>query len=165
MKYPTCILKGDYAKGRCVSIATSGKNMIQDTGAKMIHLGKHTKSEIISKTIVNEGGEANYRGLVKITKSATDAYAQVTCDSLILDNFSRSDTIPTEIIENNTSFIKHEAKVTDIDKEKKFFLNSRGVDDKQARLLSTLGFIKPFSDELPLEYSVEFNRLLKVLIK
>jgi Fe-S cluster assembly protein SufB len=164
MKYPATILAGEGASAKCISIAIAHKGVIQDTGAKMIHLAPNTKSQIISKSIAHSGGNASYRGLVNITKQATNSYAEVTCDTLILDNLSKSDTVPTEIINNSSSFLKHEAKVTDIDKEKLFYLNSRNIDVKKAKHLLALGFIQPFSDELPLEYAVELNRLLKLEI-
>jgi len=162
MKYPACILAGEYATGRCISIAVAHHDVIQDAGAKMIHLAPHTKSQIISKSIAHSGGTANYRGLVKIAKNATDSYAEVTCDTLILDNQSSSDTIPTEIISNSSSFIKHEAKVTDLDQEQMFYLNTRGIDKNKAKHLLVLGFIEPFTAELSMEYAVELNRLLKI---
>jgi Fe-S cluster assembly protein SufB len=164
MKYPCSILKGDYAKAKCISIAACSSGMKQDTGAKMIHLGKNTRSSIISKTIASMDGVANYRGLVKITKSANDSYAEVECDTLLLNEYSSSDTIPTEIIENDSSFIKHEAKITNIDREIMFYLSSKGIDKKKAKQMYSLGFFKPFADTLPLEYAVELNRLLKELI-
>jgi Fe-S cluster assembly protein SufB len=164
MKYPATILLGDDSSAKCVSIACSNNKVFQDTGAKMIHIGKNTRSQIISKSIASNGGTSNYRGLVKICKSASNSYSEVTCDSLLMDNKSTTDTIPTEIVENNTSFLKHEAKVTDIDKEKMFYLNSKGINEKQARHLLVMGFIAPFVSELPLEYAVELNRLVKELI-
>ncbi len=162
MKYPCCILKGDNAVGKCISVAISHKNMTQDTGAKMIHLGKNTRSQIISKSIAHNGGDASYRGLVDIGKNATNAIADVVCDTLILDSKSKSDTYPTERIKNKTAILNHEAKISDLDKEKLFYLQSRGIDINNAKQLLVLGFIKPFSDELPLEYVVELNRLLKL---
>lgn len=165
MKYPATILKGDYSVGKCISIAISHKGVIQDAGAKMIHIGKHTKSQIISKSIAHNGGNATYRGLVFISKNATESIADVTCDTLILDKKSKSDTFPTEKILNNNSILKHEAKVTDIDKQKLFYLESKGIEPTVAKQLVVLGFIQDFSKELPLEYSVELNRLLKMEIK
>jgi Fe-S cluster assembly protein SufB len=162
MKYPATILKGDHASGKCISIATAHKGVIQDAGAKMIHIGKNTRSQIISKSIAHSGGNATYRGLVNITKTATNSYAEIQCDTLILDDISKSDTVPTEIISNSSSFLKHEAKVTDIDKEKQFYLNARGIDKKQAKHLLVVGFVEPFAEELPMEYAVELNRLLKI---
>ena len=165
MKYPAAILKGDNSKAKCISIAVSHENIIQDAGAKMIHIGKNTKSQIISKSIAHNGGNATYRGLVHITKTATNAISDVVCDTLILDKKSKSDTFPTEKIFNNTSTIKHEAKVTDIDQQKLFYLQSKGIDLTTAKQLLVLGFIKDFTNELPIEYSVELNRLLKMDIK
>ena len=165
MKYPAAILKGDNSKAKCISIAVSHENIIQDAGAKMIHIGKNTKSQIISKSIAHNGGNATYRGLVHIAKTATIAISDVVCDTLILDKKSKSDTFPTEKIFNNTSTIKHEAKVTDIDQQKLFYLQSKGIDLTTAKQLLVLGFIKDFTNELPIEYSVELNRLLKMDIK
>lgn len=165
MKYPAAILKGDNAKAKCISIAVSHKGVIQDAGAKMIHIGKNTKSQIISKSIAHDGGNATYRGLVHIAESADNAVSDVVCDTLILDKYSKSDTFPTEKMFNNTSTIKHEAKVTDIDQQKLFYLQSRGIDLTTSKQLLVLGFIKDFTDELPLEYTVELNRLLKMDIK
>lgn len=165
MKYPASILKGDNSKAKCVSIAVSHKGVIQDAGAKMIHIGKNTKSQIISKSIAHNGGNATYRGLVYIAKSANNATSDVVCDTLILDKVSKSDTFPTEKIFNNTSTIKHEAKVSDVDQQKLFYLQSKGIDLTAAKQLLVLGFIKDFTDELPLEYVVELNRLLKMDIK
>lgn len=161
MKYPASYLVGKNASSKCISIAVSHKGVIQDTGAKMIHLAPNTKSLIISKSIAHSGGESNYRGLVNITKNAPYSMATVTCDTLILDSMSKSDTIPTEIIANKTSFLKHEAKVTDLDKEKMFYLNSRGINKEDAKHLLVLGFMEEFINELPMEYAVELNRLLK----
>ncbi|MDR0985725.1 MAG: Fe-S cluster assembly protein SufB [Mycoplasmataceae bacterium] len=162
MKYPCTLLKGDNSSSKCISIATAHKDVIQDAGAKMIHIGKNTRSQIISKSIAHSGGNATYRGLVNITKSATNSFSDVQCDTLILDKYSKSDTIPTEIINNQSSHLKHEAKVTDLDKEKKFYLNSRGIDDKTAKHLLVMGFVEPFTEELPMEYAVELNRLMKI---
>jgi Fe-S cluster assembly protein SufB len=162
MKYPATILKGDNSSAKCISIAIAHKDVIQDAGAKMIHIGKNTRSQIISKSIAHNGGNATYRGLVAIAKSASNSYADVQCDTLILDKISKTDTVPTEIISNHTSFLKHEAKVTDLDKEKMFYLNSRSIDKTNARHLLVLGFVEPFVEELPMEYAVELNRLLKL---
>ena len=161
MKYPACILKGDYAKGSCITIALADSNQIQDTGAKMIHLGKHTKSNILSKSIARNGGNASYRGLVKITKEAEDSYANVKCDTILLDDKSKSDTFPTNICKNKTSFLEHEATVSKIDPNQLFYLMTRGIDENKATELLIMGFIEAFREELPLEYAVELNQLLK----
>ena len=161
MKYPACILKGDYAKGVCTTIALADKNQIQDTGAKMIHLGKHTKSNILSKSIARNGGNSSYRGLVKITKNAKYSAANIKCDTIILDEISKSDTYPTNICENKTSTIEHEATVSKIDPKQLFYLMTRGISEDKATELLILGFIEAFREELPLEYAVELNQLLK----
>lgn len=165
MKYPACILKGDNSVGKCISVAIAKKGMIQDAGAKMIHIGKNTRSQIISKSVAIGGGNASYRGLVHIDKNASNSIADVTCDTLILDKKSKSDTFPTERVLNNSSSLKHEATVTDLDKKEMFYLATKGIDETTAKQLLVLGFIKPFSDELPLEYTVELNRLLKLNIE
>ena len=161
MKYPACILKGDYSKGMCTTIALADKGQIQDAGAKMIHIGKHTKSNILSKSIARNGGNASYRGLVKITKNATNSYANIKCDTMLLDKFSKSDTIPNNICENNTSYLEHEATVSKIDPKQLFYLMSRGIDEKKATELLIMGFLEAFTEELPMEYAVELNNLLK----
>ena len=157
-------LKGDYAKGTCISVAAAGSGQIQDSGAKMIHLGKYTKSNIISKSIASGGGNATYRGTVKITKNAIGSKASVKCDTLILDDKSKSDTIPTNIVNNNSSFIEHEATVSKISEDKLFYLMSRGLDEDKAKELIIMGFISAFREELPTEYAVELNRLLAINI-
>ena len=161
MKYPSCILKGDNSYGNCISIAMADSNQIQDTGAKMIHLGKNTKSNIIAKSIARNGGNASYRGKVKISKNAINSKASVKCDTILLDELSKSDTIPINICDNNSSTIEHEATVSKISEEKLFYLMSRGIDKEKAIELSIIGFIEAFREELPLEYAVELNNLLK----
>jgi len=161
MKYPSCILNGKYAKGRCISIAVASSNQVQDTGAKMIHLAPYTKSEIISKSIAANGGEADYRGTVRISKKSINSSSIVKCDTIILDELSKSDTIPKNIVENTSSNINHEATVSKISKEKLFYLMSRGINEERAKELIIMGFIDRFREELPMEYAVELNSLLK----
>ena len=162
MKYPACILEGDYAKGTTVSIAFAAKDQYQDTGAKMIHLGKYTTSNIISKSICRAGGVVNYRGLVSSSKNAKYAKSHVECDTLILDEISKSDTIPENIVKNNESFLEHEATVSKISEEQLFYLMSRGIKENDAVQMIIMGFIEPFSRELPMEYAVELNQLIKL---
>jgi len=161
MKYPCCVLKGDRAKGSVISIAVGSRNQYQDAGAKMIHLGKDTSSTIISKSIVKEGGIANYRGTVDIAKKAINSRAHVECDTLVLDNISKSDTVPTNTTKNSSSFIEHEATVSNIDEDELFYLMSRGLSKKEATQMIVMGFIEPFARELPMEYAVELNQLIK----
>ena len=161
MKYPSCILKGDNSVGTCISIAMADKDQIQDTGAKMIHLGKNTHSSIIAKSIARNGGNASYRGTVSIEDSATNSKSTIKCDTILLDKSSKSDTIPTNICKNNTSSIEHEATVSKLNEENLFYLMSRGLDEEKAIELSIIGFIEVFREELPLEYAVELSNLLK----
>lgn len=165
MKYPACILAGDYAKGTTISVAFASKDQYQDTGAKMIHLGKNTTSTIISKSICRAGGVVNYRGLVSCGKEATGAKSHIECDTLILDNVSKSDTIPTNIGKNNDMYIEHEATVSKVNEDQLFYLMSRGLTEEEATEMIIMGFIEPFSKELPMEYAVELNRLIKLEMK
>ena len=162
MKYPACILAGEGAKGTCISIAVAGKGQFQDAGARMIHLASNTSSTIISKSIVKNGGVANYRGTVRHHKNAKNCRSHVECDTLILDNLSKSDTIPNNEVKNNTSYIEHEATVSKISEEQLFYLMSRGISEHDATQMIIMGFIEPFSKELPMEYAVELNQLIKM---
>ncbi|WP_071441533.1 Fe-S cluster assembly protein SufB [Traorella massiliensis] len=162
MKYPACVLAGEYAKGITVSIAVAGKNQLQDAGAKMIHLAPHTSSNIISKSVSRNGGKVNYRGLVSHGPKAQFSKSKVECDTLILDKQSTSDTIPTNIMKNETSQIEHEATVSKISEEQLFYLMSRGLTKESATQMIVMGFLEPFTRELPMEYAVELNQLLKL---
>lgn len=161
MKYPCCILKGDNSRGTCVTISLASSNQDQDTGARMIHLGNNTKSNIISKSIARNGGNATYRGKVRIDSKAKDAEAMVKCDTLILDAKSKSDTIPTNIVENTTSSLEHEATVSKISDDNLFYLMSKGIPKEKCEELIVLGFLEEFREELPMEYAVELNQLIK----
>lgn len=161
MKYPSCILKGDYSTGNSISIAYANKDQIIDAGAKMIHLGKNTKSNIVSKSISLNGGTSNYRGTTKIGKNATNSKATIKCDTIILDELSASNTYPDNIVENCSSTIEHEATISKVNKEQLFYLMSKGLSENLAKELLILGFISDFKHELPMEYAVELNRLLK----
>ncbi len=162
MKYPACILKGENARGTCISIAVAGKNQIQDAGAKMIHLAKNTSSLIVSKSVVRQGGVVNYRGLVNHGSLADNAKSKVECDTLILDNLSSSATLPTNISGNANSTIEHEASVSSISEEQLYYLMSRGLNKEEATQMIVMGFIEPFTKELPMEYAVELNQLIKL---
>ncbi len=162
MKYPACILAGEGAKGTCISIAVAGKGQYQDAGARMIHKAPNTSSTIISKSIVKNGGIANYRGTVRHEQNAFNCKSHVECDTLILDEISKSDTIPTNCVKNASSYIEHEATVSKVNEDQLFYLMSRGLSQKDAIQMIIMGFIKPFSDELPMEYAVELNHLIKM---
>ncbi|TVP96546.1 MAG: Fe-S cluster assembly protein SufB [Acholeplasmatales bacterium] len=162
MKYPSCILKGDRAKGTTISIAFAGAGMHQDTGAKMIHIGKDTTSSIVSKSMSAKGGKVNYRGLVRHTKSAIGAKSNIECDTIILDDQSTSDTLPYNMVFNNQAMVQHEATVSKVSEEQLFYLMSRGLSEEEAVEMIVMGFIEPFAKELPMEYAVELNQLIKL---
>lgn len=162
MKYPACILAEPYAKGMTVTIAVAGKNQIQDTGARMVHLAPNTSSSIISKSIARNGGQANYRGWTYQGKQALYSKTKIECDTLIIDDKSKSDTVPQNVVKNNNSTLEHEATVSKISDEQLFYLMSRGLTQQQATQMIVMGFLEPFTKELPIEYAVELNQLLKV---
>ena len=128
----------------------------------MIHQGKNTSSTIISKSVVHDGGIANFRGHVKMESGASGGKAHIECDTLILDDISKSDTIPVNEIHNSESYIEHEATVSKISEDQLFYLESRGIDEENAKQMIVMGFIEPFSRELPMEYAVELNQLIKM---
>ena len=161
MKYPACILTGEGASGNCISIAVASGEQIQDAGAKMIHLAPNTTSNIISKSIAANGGNASYRGTVYIDQKAKNSKSVVKCDTIILDDKSKSDTIPKNVVDNNSSYLEHEATVSKLDQDKLFYLMSRGLDEEKAQELLIMGFIEEFRESLPMEYAVELTQLLK----
>lgn len=162
MKYPACILAGDGAKGTTISIAFAGHGQYQDTGAKMIHLAPNTTSTIVSKSICRGGGVVNYRGTVRQSKKAVGARSHIECDTIILDGISKSDTIPFNFVQNNKARIEHEATVSKVSDDELFYLMSRGLTESQALEMIVMGFIEPFSRELPMEYAIELNQLIKL---
>ena len=162
MKYPSFILMGKGARGEVLSIALAGKGQYQDAGAKAIHLAPYTSSRIISKSISMDGGRTSYRGLVQVVPGAIKSNVFVSCDALILDKKSRSDTYPTMRIREKDVTIQHEARVEKLDDEKLFYLTSRGIKKQEAEGLLVNGFIEPVAKEIPLEYAVELNRLINL---
>ena len=162
MKYPACILAGEYAHGLCISIAVGSKNQFQDTGAKMIHLAPHTTSSIVSKSVSRNGGVTNFRDWIRFTPKAENSRTKIECDTLILDNKSRSDTIPLNINDCDSATIEHEAKVSKISEDELFYLMSRGLSEAQATEMIVMVFLEPFTLELPKEYAVELNQLMKI---
>lgn len=165
MKYPAIILKGDNSIGTTISIAVAGVNQIQDAGSKMIHLGKNTSSNIISKSISKDGGNSTYRGLIYHDKNANYAKSNIECDTLIMDELSKSDTIPLNIVKNGTSILQHEAKVSRVSEELLYYIMTRGISEEAANEMIIAGFIEPFTRELPMEYAVELNQILKMEMK
>ncbi|NTW95916.1 MAG: Fe-S cluster assembly protein SufB [Erysipelotrichaceae bacterium] len=163
MKYPACWLMGPYAKGMTISIAVASSiNQIQDAGAKMIHMAPYTSSNIISKSVARNGGTVNYRGMVRHAPNALHSRSKIECDTLILDDISRSDTLPTNVSSHPTSTIEHEATVSKVSEEQLFYLMSRGLSKSQALETIVMGFLEPFTRELPMEYAVELNQLMKM---
>lgn len=161
MKYPAVLLKGEGARGNTLSIAIAGRGQTQDAGAKMHHLAPNTSSSIVSKSISKQGGKVNYRGLVQFGRKADNAKATIECDTLLLDNESISDTIPYNEVYNDNISLEHEAKVSKVSEEQLFYLMSRGLGEQEATEMIVMGFIEPFTKELPMEYAVEMNRLIK----
>lgn len=162
MKYPAVVLAGEGARGEVLSIAYAGKGQHQDAGAKMIHLAPKTKSRIVSKSISKDGGTTSYRGLVKMTKKAEGSASHVACDALLLDEHSRSDTYPYMEIQAEDVEMQHEATVEKIGEDKLFYLMSRGISQVEAEGMLVNGFIEPVTKEIPLEYSIELNRLINL---
>ena len=162
MKYPSCMLMGEGAHGEILSIAFAGKDQIQDTGGKAMHLAPNTSSKIISKSISKDGGRASYRGLMKVNKGNKNVKANVECDALMLDEHSRTDTYPYIEIDEQDVTIGHEASVSKIESEQLFYLMSRGLDEEEAMSMVVSGFIEPLVKELPMEYAIEMNRLIQL---
>ncbi|TRM13057.1 Fe-S cluster assembly protein SufB [Lentibacillus cibarius] len=162
MKYPSVWLRGEGARGHTLSIALAGRGQHQDAGAKMHHLAPNTSSSIVSKSISKQGGKVTYRGIVEFGRKAAGARSNIECDTLIMDNESTSDTIPYNEINNNNISLEHEAKVSKVSEEQLFYLMSRGLGEEEATEMIVMGFIEPFTKELPMEYAVEMNRLIKM---
>jgi Fe-S cluster assembly protein SufB len=161
MKYPAVVLKGRGAKGMVLSIAVAGKAQHQDAGAKMIHLAPDTTSTIVSKSISKHGGKVTYRGLASFGRNSQGSKANIKCDTLIMDKQSTSDTIPYNEIMNDNITLEHEATVSKVSEDQLFYLMSRGLTEAEATQMIVMGFIEPFTRELPMEYAVEMNRLIK----
>ncbi len=162
MKYPSVYLLEPGAHGEILSIAFAGRNQIQDAGGKAIHIAPHTTSQIISKSICKDGGRSSYRGLLKVYPDAAHAKSTVVCDALLLDEISESDTYPYIEIENPTVTVGHEATVSKIGDDQIFYLMSRGLTEDEANAMVVNGFLEPLTKELPMEYSIEMNRLIQL---
>lgn len=162
MKYPSVYLAGKGAKGEVLSIAYAGPGQHQDAGAKMIHLAPDTSSRVVSKSISKGSGRTSYRGLVTVTPDADNSNVFVSCDALLLDEEARTDTYPYMKINNDEVEIQHEATVEKIGEEKLFYLMSRGISQNEAEGMLVNGFIEPVTKEIPLEYSIELNRLINL---
>ena len=162
MKYPSVLLKGKRSHGEVLSIAYANKGQHQDAGAKMYHMAPDTTSRIISKSISKNGGRTSYRGLVSVSPGAKNSKVYVSCDALIMDKKSRSDTYPYMRISEKDCEVQHEATVEKLGEEKLFYLTSRGIKKPEAESLLVNGFIEPVVKEIPLEYSIELNRLIRM---
>lgn len=162
MLYPCSILKGRGSHADHLGVAFANAAQIQDTGAKVIHIGKDSSSTVLTKSISKGGGKNVYRGLLQVNKGATNAKSQVRCDSLLLDDQSVSDTYPTMRINEDDVSIGHEASTGRISEDQLFYLQSRGLNEDEALAMIVNGFIDPIVKELPLEYAVEMNRLIEM---
>ena len=162
MKYPAVILAGEGARGEILSMAVAGKGQTLDAGGKCIHLASNTSSRIISKSISMNGGRSSYRGLINISPAAKNVKTKTVCDALILDSDSRSDTYPVNKVFNGSATVEHEATVSKIGEDQLFYLQSRGFSTDEAEAMIVNGFVEPIAKELPMEYSVELNRLINL---
>ena len=162
MKYPGVYLMGERAYGETLSIAFAGKGQHQDTGAKMVHLAPNTTSKVTSKSVSRLDGRSTYRGMLHVAKGATGVKSTVRCDALLLDDTSKTDTYPYMEINQEDATITHEATVGKIGDDQIFYLMSRGFSEEDALSLIVNGFMEPFTKELPMEYAVELNRLIKL---
>lgn len=162
MLYPMSILKGEGAKSEFTGVTFAGEGQNLDTGTKVVHAAPYTSSTVNSKSISKSGGAATYRGAVKIAPNAHHSKSTISCESLMLDDISRSDTIPVLDILNDEVDIGHEAKIGRISDDAIFYLMSRGISEEEAKAMIVRGFVEPISKELPLEYAVEMNNLIKL---
>ena len=160
--YPMSILNGEGAHCEFTGITFAGEGQFLDTGSKVVHNAPYTTSNVNAKGISKSGGAQIYRGLLKIGKNAEHSKATVSCESLMLDDISQSDTIPAVIVENDNVDIGHEAKIGRISDEAIFYLMTRGISEEEARAMLVRGFAEPISKELPLEYAVEMNNLINL---
>jgi len=150
------------ARGQILSMAFAGPGQHLDAGGKLVHAAPNTTSQLISKSISKGGGRASYRGLLKVSKGAAGAKSNVVCDALLLDAQSRSDTYPYIEIDEEDVTVGHEASVSKIGEEQLFYLMSRGLSEEEATTMVVSGFIEPLTKELPMEYSIEMNRLIQL---
>lgn len=162
MLYPMSILRGEGARSEFTGITFAAKGQHLDTGTKVVHAAPHTTSTVNSKSISKDGGYAFYRGLLKVAKDAYGCKSTVSCESLMLDNDSKSDTLPIIELNNDNIDIGHEAKIGRISDEAIFYLMSRGIGEEEAKAMIVRGFVEPITKELPLEYAVELNNLINI---
>ncbi|MBO6137263.1 MAG: Fe-S cluster assembly protein SufB [Lachnospiraceae bacterium] len=163
--YPMSILKGDFSRAEFTGITFAGKGQNLDTGAKIVHSGKNTRSVISTKSISKDGGISTYRSAIVVQEGAKAAKSTVSCQSLMLDDISRSDTVPAMDVRTSDADIGHEARIGRISDDAVFYLMSRGISEEEARAMIVSGFADPVSKELPLEYAVEMNNLIQLEMK
>jgi len=161
MKYPSIYLLGRHARANILSIAVAGKGQHQDAGGKVIHAAPDTESTVLSKSISHDGGKTTYRGLLQFSTNAERSKASVRCDALLFDPESVSETVPDNRVMNDDITLEHEATVSKVSEEQLYYLMSRGLTQAQAAELVVMGFIEPFTKELPMEYALEMNRLIR----
>jgi Fe-S cluster assembly protein SufB len=162
MKYPSVYLLGKNARAELLSVAFAGKGQHQDTGAKAVHLAPNTTSRITSKSVSRDNGRSTYRGLLHVAKGATGVKSTVRCDALLIDEISRTDTYPYIEVNEDDATITHEASVGKIGEDQVFYLMSRGFTESEALNLIVTGFLEVFTKTLPMEYAVEFNRMIQL---
>lgn len=163
--YPMSILKGDNARMEFTGITFAGEGQSLDTGAKVAHIGANTSSRISTKSISKDGGASTFRSAVTVSPNANHSKCSVSCESLMLDSESRADTLPVMDIQNDDTDIGHEAKIGRISEQAIFYLMSRGLSEDDAKAMIVSGFAEPISKELPLEYAVEMNNLIRLEMK
>ncbi|MEM2884135.1 MAG: Fe-S cluster assembly protein SufB, partial [Nitrososphaerales archaeon] len=162
MKYPSVYLLGRRAKAEIVSVAFANTGQHIDSGAKVVHLAPETTSKITSKSVSKGGGRTSYRGLLYVGKGAYGVKSTVRCDALLIDDHSRTDTYPYNEVYEDDATITHEATVGKIGEDQLFYLMSRGISEQEALSMVVMGFFNPFTKHLPMEYAVEFNRLIEL---
>ena len=164
-KYPSCVLAGDSSTGEFYSVAVTNNFQQADTGTKMIHIGKNTRSTIVSKGISAGSSQNSYRGLVKVTASADNARNFTQCDSLLLSDHCGAHTFPYIDIKNNTAVMEHEATTSKINEEQIFYCNQRGIPTEDAVGLIVNGYAKEVMNKLPMEFAVEAQKLLQITLE
>ena len=162
MKYPAVWMMGPHAKGEVLSVAFAGEGQHQDAGSKMVHAAPHTSSSIVSKSVARGGGRTSYRGLVQVLEGAYGSKSTVKCDALLVDDISRSDTYPYVDVREDDASMGHEATVSKVGEDQLFYLMSRGLGEDEAMAVIVRGFVEPIARELPMEYSLELNRLIEL---
>lgn len=165
IKYPGIVLKGDHSTGSVLSLAFAGNGQIQDTGARIIHVGKNTKSNVLAKGISLDGGINSYRGLIKFEPSSTGSFSHVKCDGLLMDNHSSSHAFPYNDVSGEQGSLNYEATISKIDEDQLFYLQARGLSEDDAKLLLVNGFCESIVKELNVEYSVEMSRLIRMILE